>query len=399
MRVRTPQFLIPYVDRAIYNKEKLYHTFARQVSRWKFNPHKLNRVLINILHPGTGIGDYIHCTPLVTVLKETSPNVEISFLVSGKDDLAIFELFPFSVSIINIRPTQINHEYMSSFAKTVLRSKDFDLVIHSCLEDMWLAEIITQSGGFKNSISFYKKEILDSRSSITMALPPPKSNNSCFSYDDNLKRILDVNTEYQAILTIQKINKVYDVNGFIRQENKKCKVLGLHPGCNANRKDTRWSAENYMNLALLFRKKFNGRVLIFGGPSEEETVRMMVNKAEDNEIKAVIGQPLLKVAVLINKCDLFVSNDSGLASISMGMGVPSIGIFGPTDTSRHRTIFSKAILLGERLPCCPCINTDHYLHCPDGDFIYKTSSDSPMCLQLISVNEVFQQVSELLTNN
>ena len=232
-----------------------------------------------------------------------------------------------------------------------------------------------------------------------MVLPPPKSNSSCFSYDDNLKRILDVKTEYQAILNIQKINKVYDVNGFIRQENKKCKVLGLHPGCNANRKDTRWSAENYMNLALLFRKKFNGRVLIFGGPSEEEIVRMMVNKAEDIEIKAVIGQPLLKVAVLINKCDLFVSNDSGLASISMGMGVPSIGIFGPTDTNRHRTIFSKAILLGERLPCCPCINTDHYLHCPDGDFIYKTSSDSPMCLQLISVNEVFQQVSELLTNN
>ena len=210
---------------------------------------------------------------------------------------------------------------------------------------------------------------------------------------------MDVKTEYQAKLNIQEINKVYDVNDFIRRDNKKCKILGLHPGCNDNRKETRWNPKNYMKLALLFRKEFNGRVIIFGGPHEEEIVRMIVNRADDIEIKAVIGQPLLKVAVLINKCSLFVSNDSGLGSISMALGIPSIGIFGPTDTHRHRTIFQKAILLGERMPCCPCYGTDGYLKCPNDDFVDSNSNNTPLCLKIISVNEVFQKVSKIITDN
>lgn len=52
--IRTPKFLIPYVDKAIYTKRKISHSINIQLRRWRFNPHKLERVLVKV-------ENYEHC--------------------------------------------------------------------------------------------------------------------------------------------------------------------------------------------------------------------------------------------------------------------------------------------------------------------------------------------------
>ena len=171
MRVRTPKFLIPYVDKAIYTKRKISHSINIQLRHLCFNPHKLNRVLVNKLDPGNGIGDYIQSSALVTALKDASPNVEINFLVSGKEDLVVFELFPYLVSVINLHPSNINYNDLSEFAETRLHPKKFDLVIHGWGENLAFAKVITQKGGFLNSMGYYKKESLGQLPVFTITLP------------------------------------------------------------------------------------------------------------------------------------------------------------------------------------------------------------------------------------
>ena len=390
-----PKFLIPYVDIAINKGRKVSHSFITQLRRWQFNPHKLQRVLISQLPPGTGIGDYIQSSPLAIALKKTSPDVEISYLVSGEDELAIFKLFPVPVSIISLMPTQVNYNFLLTFVENEIYPKRFDLIIHGEWEDTRFAKAITQNGGFRNSIGYFSKRLLGTYPFLTMPLPSLSGSFRSFRppfYDDNnLKQILDVEIKWEPKLIIKNINEADGVNDFIDQGKKSgYKILGLHSGGKIQDKLKRWPSSNFMYVALWFRKQFNGRVLIFGGPHEEEEVHVMVEKAGDNEVIAVVGQHLLKVARLINKCDIFVSNDSGIMHLSMALGVHSIGICGPTDMHNLKNVYPNAVFLGEKMPCCPCYGTNQYMSC------IEDSGDFPECLTLIKPDEVIEKIEQML---
>lgn len=395
---RTPTVLIPYVDIAINTGRKISHSVKMQLCRWDFNPHKLRRVLINILDPGNGIGDYIQSSPLVRALRRTSPDAEISYLVSEKPELAIFKLFPIPVSVISLHPSQVNPDFLSIFAEKELRPECFDLIIHAHTENPHLALIITQKGGFRNSIGYYKKEHQGYNAFLSMRLPnqgpldryPERQ----FPYDSNLKRLLDVKIEWEPRLVIRDGGEIEDIPDSIEQAKRNgAKILGLHPGCHTNAKGRRWSPENFMRLALWFRKQFNGKVLIFGGPHEEVDVREIVAEAGDCEVIAILGKPLMKVGRLVNLCDVFVSNDSGLMNLSMALGVPSIAICGPSCTESLHSLYPKGIFLGDKMPCCPCYHTDHYMSC------VKDSDYSAMCLQLIKPDEVIEHIKGKLVSN
>jgi len=237
-----PKFLIPYVDKAIYNKRKISYSIDIQLRRWRFNPHKIKRVLINKLDPGNGIGDYVQSSPLVVALKQASPNVEISFLVSGKEDLVIFELFPYAVSVINCHPSNINNN-LSKFVEKELRPKKFDLVIHGWGENLAFAKIISQKGGFINSMCYSEKRSIDQLRVFSMVLPSLTAHRP-FSYDDYLKKILDVKLDWKASLD-RSLLKCDDINGKNEKANK---ILGLHPGCKSNKKEARWSINNFKDI-------------------------------------------------------------------------------------------------------------------------------------------------------
>jgi len=336
-----PKILIPYVDKAINNMRKISHSINIQLRRWKFNPHKLRRVLINKLDPGNGIGDYIQSSALVNALKEASPNVEISFLVSGKEELKVFELFPYAVSVINLHPSNINYNNLSEFAGTKLYAENFDLVIHGYGENPQFMRLISEQGNIQNSIGYFTKEKQGRFPFLTIPTTYNFKGVRPFSYDDYLKKILDVKLDWKVNLD-RSLLKCSDIDGKNEKANK---ILGIHPGCNSNRKETRWHIKNFKDIALLFRNQIGGRVLVFGGPEEEEDVRKLTNEIGDGEIQAILNTPLLEVAKLISDCNVFVSNDSGLMNISMALGVPSIGILGPTDLPSLKNIYPNALFV------------------------------------------------------
>lgn len=395
---KTPKFLIPYADSAIFWKNKIFHDLKMKISNRLFNPHKLRHVLINKLDPGNGMGNYIQCSPLVTALKKASPDVEITFLVTEKPELGIFKLFCFPVNVLALPASQVKREFLNTFAVNILRQTNYDLIVHSHLEDPGLAKIITENGGFKNSIGYYNKSQLGAYPFITMHLPNPGPYEIFpereFPYDQELQRILDVKVDWQAKLALHRRNEGDCVNELIgRDDINKPKILGIHPGCHINSKGRRWSTESFIQVAIRFKEQFNGRVFVFGGPHEEGDVQFILNKTNDSNIKGVIGQPLLKVAELIDHCDIFISNDSGLMNLSMALGIPSIAICGPSSTKSLHSLYPKGVFLGDKMPCCPCYQTDHYMSCINGP------EDSARCLDLITPDEVMEHIEKKLQDD
>jgi heptosyltransferase-2 len=86
---------------------------------------------------------------------------------------------------------------------------------------------------------------------------------------------------------------------------------------------------------------------------------------------------------LIEKCALFITNDSGLMHVAAALNVPLVGIFGSTNPVTTGPLGINSRVVQVSMDCSPCLNSE----CPKDHF---------NCMAQISVDRVFDVVKEML---
>ncbi len=122
------------------------------------------------------------------------------------------------------------------------------------------------------------------------------------------------------------------------------KILGEGPvlvlGATANWTGKVWPAERFAALAETLTAQgaalAGARVAIVGGPGEREIAAPLLARLGANAIDLVGTQPLATVAASIARASLYVGNDSGLMHVAAASGVPTLGLFGPSDDRHFR---------------------------------------------------------------
>jgi heptosyltransferase-2 len=110
-------------------------------------------------------------------------------------------------------------------------------------------------------------------------------------------------------------------------------------------------------------------------------------RAEDEGVFKAVNLPLNEFMSLINRCDCFVTNDSGPMHIASALGVPVVAIFGPTHPNLgFSPIGSANVVLTANVECSPCS-----LH---GE--KKCHEKSRYCMDLIEPEMVTDAVGKLL---
>jgi ADP-heptose:LPS heptosyltransferase len=104
-------------------------------------------------------------------------------------------------------------------------------------------------------------------------------------------------------------------------------IVGFHPG--AGKKENRWSAERFADVANRLFTDFQALAVITCGPKDEEQVNDMIAKLHYPHV--VVKKPIRQVAAIINELDAFVSNDTGIMHVAAGTKTPLLSLFGPTD--------------------------------------------------------------------
>ncbi len=137
------------------------------------------------------------------------------------------------------------------------------------------------------------------------------------------------------------------------------KVVCLNPG--GMHASKRWPDEYFTELAdLLCANDENIKILIIKPENysiENITARMTV--------KPVVAEnlPLKKVAAMLRKCSLFVSNDSGLKFAAVAVNVPTLTLFGSRGhVGATPPLSTQHVALFRELPCRPCYQSE----CPLG---------------------------------
>ena len=75
-----------------------------------------------------------------------------------------------------------------------------------------------------------------------------------------------------------------------------------------------------------------GRIAVFGAADERDAAAPLLERLPRGRTIDAIGLgDLLTVAAALQRCSLFVGNDSGLMHLAAASGVPTVGLFGPSD--------------------------------------------------------------------
>lgn len=110
-------------------------------------------------------------------------------------------------------------------------------------------------------------------------------------------------------------------------------VLAVGPTANWRAKT--WRSEYFVELiAELTGDKGilpGARVAIFGRDDERPMVLRLIDALPEDRCVDLVGRlDLLTVHACLKRCDFYVGNDSGLMHLAAASGLPTLGLFGPT---------------------------------------------------------------------
>ncbi len=115
-------------------------------------------------------------------------------------------------------------------------------------------------------------------------------------------------------------------------------VLAIGPTANWTAKT--WRPENFADLVARLTSTNNilpnACVALFGLAEERASaLRLIQAVPEVQRIDLVGGLDLLTVAACLKRCAMYIGNDSGLMHLAAATGIPTLGLFGPTQESLY----------------------------------------------------------------
>ena len=315
------------------------------------------------------IGDVLLSTPVIHNLRDAFPNAQLDFLVE-----------PLSVNILLGNPHISNIILFSrgersyfSFLRS-LKEKKYDLVIDLFCNPRSAQMTYFTRAKYRVGYAFRLRKyayniLLQSRSD--------KVHNIDFNID--ALRALDINVKHKLPeLYLSKSDNDFADDFYRRTFKDNDIVFGINAGGGWGSK--LWGLPKYAELADKIIESFNYKVLVFWGPGQEqmcETLKSLMRH------EPIITPPttLKYVAALQKKCKFIISNDSGPMHIAACMGIPTLGIFGPTRPFTARPIGNNCtVIVKEGLDCLGCNLTS----CKSGN----------KCMTDLSVDEVYKKVLE-----
>lgn len=346
-----------------------------------------------------GIGDVVFSTPLIANLRENFPGASIFYLCNRKAS-PILKNDPLIKKVFIYERDEFVAEQKKSFFKGMRKYWQFICQIKKekieCAIDLSLN---TQYGFFALLAGIKKRYGLDYKNRSRFLNRKIKIDGFTNKY------VVDYYLDTLKLLGIpvKRFNlKVYSdpaskawVAGFLKRNSilKEDLVIGIAPcGGDAFGKDNylrRWPPEKFSLLIDRLKDEFKAKIFIFAGPKEKDDVYGIISLLKDKKDVFEFSDSSLAITIaLVQRCGLFISNDTGILRFAEGLNKKIIALYGPIDEKiygPHIADAERVVVLKKDLPCRPCYNKFRLVPC----------ERDRECLKSISVDEVINAAGEL----
>ena len=337
------------------------------------------------------VGDLVLVSPFFDQLRKHFPHSEIALIV-GRSSHAAVKNNPNIDRIICADDYVLYHGSLLTrlleFFRLVLklRKEKFDLAF--ILHPAWPFNLLAYFTGAQVRVGFdrgYKRlflthptfvnDVQNERESYldllrTMNIPAVYKK-TCFYLSDEEKDFLGLYLERHDIGSDEEL-------------------IAIAPGGGDNAKSTmvtkRWPVENYIGLIQRLQNDRPCRIILCGGPTDRGITNKIFKSCPDclDATDLSFGD----MASLFRRCSVFVGNDSAPNHIAASMGLPCVGIWGPTDPLQWAPpeAYSKAVR--HEVGCNPCFINDKFESC-----------SQVTCMNSITVDDVWNHVVSVMEQN
>jgi heptosyltransferase-2 len=327
------------------------------------------------------IGDAVMTTPAVRAIREGFPNAHISLLAKPW----VAPVFENSEHVDRLLIYDGEGRHKGFFGKFRLARDlgkyQFDAVI--LLQNAFEAAFISFLAGIPLRIGYSRDA---RRLLLTHAVPCTneiKTKHQTEYYLNILREIGIVIDNRDLYLNLNQRDRFRAEKILLKQHlSSDERIIGINPGATYG-PAKQWPVDRYARLAERIQAFSKARVIIFGGPGDKRLGRNISGKMRHQPVDLSGETSLGEAMALIERCELFITNDSGLMHVAAALNVPLVAVFGSTNPVATGPLGPNSKVVQAAVPCSPCLSSE----CPEGHL---------KCMDQIDVDRVFDVVKEML---
>jgi ADP-heptose:LPS heptosyltransferase len=322
-----------------------------------------------LIRPG-GIGDAVLLIPLIRSLKNIYPAIHVTVLAEQRNS-GVFSLISCVDRLLCYdRPMELLQ---------VLRCS-YDIVIDT---EQWhrLSAVVARIAAAPVKIGFDTNE---RRRMFTRPIPYSHDDYEAVSFAHLLKPLgieaggVEMGTPFLSVPD-DVSRKAAGLLEMLHDQT----FVTIFPG--ASIAERRWGADRFRRVAEML-SIFGIKTVVVGGKEDRQQGKVITAGGLGLNLAGMTM--LSESAAVIQKSSLLLSGDSGVLHIAVGLGVPTVSLFGPGRAKKWAPQGDRHIVINKRLPCSPCTTFGTTPPCPI----------NAQCMRDISVDEVANTVTMLLTS-
>ncbi|MEI8390323.1 MAG: glycosyltransferase family 9 protein [bacterium] len=274
------------------------------------------------------IGDVVHTTALFRSLKKYDSEIKIHY-ATFKIPAVLIQNDPDLKKVWIVEGKTYKH--LVNLAKE-LRKEKFDVFIN--LQPSIKTNIFSLILGAKKTVAYKKTFKLHAVENFWKTAKPV------------FKDII-LDKEIKIYLPEEASKKIQSL---IKTDNK---LIGFNMGVSSVRQGRKWPLEYWSELAASLVAKYNCQIVLTGSDEDAEEANILENLSPN--ITSFCGKlSLIESAALMQRCNIFISGDTGPLHIATAIGTFTIGLYGAAPISRTGPYGNQSFALKSDLKCIPC---------------------------------------------
>lgn len=329
-----------------------------------------------------GLGDLLLATPSLRAIKARYPEGRLTVL-SIPRSAEIIEGLPYvdEIRVLNLDDAKPLRWLRSPAALARLLSALLDLRRQRYDATVNLRTINSWSGAVKMAVIFWfcgsplkAGRSTEGRGFFLNRSAPEKDFDTVpeAEFAARVARLLDVEVnDLTPDLTLSEQEHAA-AEALLRREGLGDRpILAVNPG--AAWPSKQWPVDRFAQVVDALRDEFDCDVIATGSAGESPLADDL-ERISQGQVVSLAGKTTLKeLAAVLERVQLFITNDTGPMHIAATLGVRMVAVFGPGEYDRYYPVGpqERMAVLRSSAPCAPCPRYS----CPSMECLYAISAD------------------------
>lgn len=323
-----------------------------------------------------GMGSIIQATPMLHALRQRYPDAEIIF-VSTRSNSKVLEKIDLINTVVLVDDSGLWALIISNIKALLLLMRKrpevyFDLEIYSDYSTIFTTLTMAQ-----NRVGFYLRS-----SSFRLGIY------THMMFFNPRAPIAKVYLQMAYLIGCEvkdyPLYQLQATDGPIVETGKP--YIVINPNASDLRLERRWGQQQFVQLIERLLNDHQHDVYLVGSKDEKPYVDQIAAQIDNSRLHNAAGATSIDGLIdMVARAELMISNDTGPMHVAFSTRTPVVCLFGPCAPDQY-SMSDNAYVIYKDVYCSPCVH----------DFEIPPCKGNNVCMQLISIDEVYQVVNDLL---